>query len=104
MTLVLQQAGQDLFEGALPVEEPEAVLRWDRIQLAVGELGDPAEGVAGGSELLGHDVNVDVLGGVLVLVLAGTGSIFGVVRGSVTHGAKEPRDAMTARLGWSVRA
>jgi hypothetical protein len=40
VALVLEEAGQNLFEGALPVAEPEAVVWWDRIQLAVGELGD----------------------------------------------------------------
>jgi hypothetical protein len=43
--LVLQEAREDLFEGALPVAEPEAVLRWDRVQLAVGQLSEPAQGV-----------------------------------------------------------
>ena len=45
---MLEEAGEDLFEGALPVAEPEAAVRRDRVQLAVGELRDPAEGGAGG--------------------------------------------------------
>jgi hypothetical protein len=48
---MLQEAREDLFECAFPVAESEAVLRWDRVQLAVGQRGNPTEGVARGGEL-----------------------------------------------------
>jgi hypothetical protein len=46
--LMLQETGEDLFEGALPVAESEAPIGWDRIQLGVCQHPDPAEGGAGG--------------------------------------------------------
>ena len=100
--LMLEQAGEDLFEGALTVAEAEAVLRRDLVQLAVGELGDPAEGVTGGVELFDHGVEVDVVGGVAVVVLVGAVVVVGVVFGSVAERAEESRDAMPAVRGWLV--
>ena len=72
------------------------------VQLAVGELADPAEGVAGGAELLDHGVEVDVVRGVAVVVLVGAVVTGGVVLGSVAEGAEESRDAMPAVRGWLV--
>src|SRR5580704_12570683 len=48
VALVFEKACEDVFEGALPVAEPEAVLRWDRVQLGVAQLGDPPERITGG--------------------------------------------------------
>jgi hypothetical protein len=39
--LVLHEARDDLFESALSVAEPKAVLRRHGSELLVGELGDP---------------------------------------------------------------
>lgn len=61
VALMLDEARQDLFDGALPVAEPEAAVRWDRSQLAVGQFSDPAEGVAGVCELLEHGAEVDLV-------------------------------------------
>ena len=71
VALMLEEACEDLFEGALPVAESEAAVGWDRSQLAVGQLRDPAEGGAGGCELLDHGAEVDVVCRVVVVVLTG---------------------------------
>src|SRR3979411_1992403 len=100
---MLEEACEDLFGRALPVAEPEAVVPRDRVQLAIGQLGNSAEGLARGCELLVHDGEIDVFRRVLVLVLAGSRSVFGGLRGSVAEGAKESRHAMAAARGRFVR-
>src|SRR5579872_542423 len=97
--LMLEQAGEDLREGALPVAEPEAVLRRDRVQLAVGELSDSAERVARGIELLDHRVDVDVVCAVAVVVLSSAVLVVGVVLRSVAERAEESGDAMPVVRG-----
>jgi hypothetical protein len=98
VALVLEEAGQNLFEGALPVAEPETIPSWDRIQLAVGERGDSPEGVARGRELRDDHGEIDVVGRVPVVVLAGFPVVFEVATGSVAEGPEKPRDAMIVEM------
>ena len=102
VALMFEEAGEDLFEGALPVAEPEAVLRWDRVQLSVGQRGDPAERVAGCCELLEHGAWVEGVCRV-VLVVAGDRALV-VFCGSMADGAQEARDAMGPGPGVFVSA
>lgn len=97
-----EEAGEDLFEGALPIAESEGVFRWDRFQLAVAELGDLTEGLARGRELLDHGAQIDGVCRVLVFVLGCAGPVFGLVCGSVAEGSEEPGDAMSCVLGGLV--
>lgn len=43
MLLVLEQAGEDLVEGSLPVAEPHFAGGWHGVELLVGQIREPAE-------------------------------------------------------------
>lgn len=104
MVLVLEQTGQDLLERPLSVAEAEAVLRRDLVQLAVSELGDPAECVSIGVELLDHQADVNLVCGVAVVVPVGAVVLRGVGLRSVAERAEEFGDAVPAVPCWLVGA
>jgi hypothetical protein len=79
-----------------PSQKRKLSARRDLVELAIGELGDPAEGIARSSQLLDDGIEVDVVCRVAVVVLIGavvTGARRGCRRlvGSVAEGAQESR-------------
>ena len=87
---MLEQPGKDLLERALPVAEPEAVLRRDGVELPVGELGDPREVLARALQLLDQLGSPGVLGPALLVVGVTVGPVLAVMCRSVAERTQQP--------------
>ena len=95
VTLMLQKAGEHLFQGALAIAESEAVLWGDRVQLGVAELGKATERAASGCKLPDHGAEIKAVCRVKVVGMGRAGPAVGSVRGFVTLSAEQPGDPMS---------
>jgi hypothetical protein len=96
---MLEETRKDLFDGALPVSEPEAPGRWDVVELIVAQLRDTGERSAGVAELFDQRTEVGVVGrvGRFVLARVAAGPV-SPVRWAVPEAPEKSRWAMCTGL------